>query len=210
MDNTRHTNTERSSINLQFSLLWKHLLVAAFPYRLLNTLYSTLASVCVFDRWFQVTVPAAAELVQSGAADRVFRGTGQPSHGHREQHQVPGGLSHHPCPSSRLGWYTHTYSCMQILPAGNKIFDLHRHTPIQPLCFMLIGLLCPDLIFIEACLRCLRTVFISPVTPVQLLYTVGYFVHILSSKYISTSTIFDIPCLISKHTRCRVPLSICL
>ncbi|XP_048049604.1 armadillo repeat-containing protein 8 isoform X3 [Megalobrama amblycephala] len=33
------------------------------------------------------------------------------------------------------------------------------------------GLLCSDLIFIEACLRCLRTVFISPVTPVQLLYT---------------------------------------
>uniref|UniRef100_A0A673IFP6 Armadillo repeat-containing protein 8 n=1 Tax=Sinocyclocheilus rhinocerous TaxID=307959 RepID=A0A673IFP6_9TELE len=32
-------------------------------------------------------------------------------------------------------------------------------------------LLCSDLIFIEACLRCLRTVFISPVTPVQLLYT---------------------------------------
>uniref|UniRef100_A0A8C4IWT7 Armadillo repeat-containing protein 8 n=1 Tax=Dicentrarchus labrax TaxID=13489 RepID=A0A8C4IWT7_DICLA len=38
---------------------------------------------------------------------------------------------------------------------------------------LLQGLLCPDLIFIEACLRCLRTVFISPVTPVQLLYTVG-------------------------------------
>ncbi|TSQ01552.1 Armadillo repeat-containing protein 8 [Bagarius yarrelli] len=33
------------------------------------------------------------------------------------------------------------------------------------------GLLCPDIVFIEACLRCLRTVFISPVTPVQLLYT---------------------------------------
>uniref|UniRef100_A0A673XX71 Armadillo repeat containing 8 n=1 Tax=Salmo trutta TaxID=8032 RepID=A0A673XX71_SALTR len=36
---------------------------------------------------------------------------------------------------------------------------------------LLQGLVCPDLIFIEACLRCLRTVFISPVTPVQLLYT---------------------------------------
>ncbi|KAM4558414.1 armadillo repeat-containing protein 8 isoform 6-T6 [Odontesthes bonariensis] len=36
---------------------------------------------------------------------------------------------------------------------------------------LLQGLLCPDLIFTEACLRCLRTVFISPVTPVQLLYT---------------------------------------
>uniref|UniRef100_A0A3Q3VRB1 Armadillo repeat-containing protein 8 n=1 Tax=Mola mola TaxID=94237 RepID=A0A3Q3VRB1_MOLML len=36
---------------------------------------------------------------------------------------------------------------------------------------LLQGLLCPDLIYIEACLRCLRTVFISPVTPGQLLYT---------------------------------------
>ncbi|XP_045909414.1 armadillo repeat-containing protein 8 isoform X2 [Micropterus dolomieu] len=36
---------------------------------------------------------------------------------------------------------------------------------------LLQGLLCPEVIFIEACLRCLRTVFISPVTPVQLLYT---------------------------------------
>ncbi|XP_062389750.1 armadillo repeat-containing protein 8 [Sardina pilchardus] len=36
---------------------------------------------------------------------------------------------------------------------------------------LLQGLLCPDLTFIEACLRCLRTVLISPVTPVQLLYT---------------------------------------
>ncbi|XP_008435839.1 armadillo repeat-containing protein 8 [Poecilia reticulata] len=36
---------------------------------------------------------------------------------------------------------------------------------------LLQGLLCPDLVFTEACLRCLRTVFISPVTPVQLLYT---------------------------------------
>lgn len=36
---------------------------------------------------------------------------------------------------------------------------------------LLQGLLSPDLIFTEACLRCLRTVFISPVTPVQLLYT---------------------------------------
>lgn len=47
------------------------------------------------------------------------------------------------------------------------------------LCFVLPGLLSPDLIFIEACLRCLRTVFISPVTPVQLLYTVRCPVHVL-------------------------------
>ncbi|XP_039612239.1 armadillo repeat-containing protein 8 isoform X3 [Polypterus senegalus] len=36
---------------------------------------------------------------------------------------------------------------------------------------LLQGLLSQDLKFIEACLRCLRTVFISPITPVQLLYT---------------------------------------
>lgn len=35
------------------------------------------------------------------------------------------------------------------------------------------GLLSPDLKFIEACLRCLRTIFISPVTPEDLLYTVS-------------------------------------
>ncbi|KAM3608419.1 uncharacterized protein V6R79_024791 [Siganus canaliculatus] len=49
--------------------------------------------------------------------------------------------------------------------------DVFFSTFLQCLCFVLKGLLCPDLIFIEACLRCLRTVFISPVTPVQLLYT---------------------------------------
>ncbi|XP_035755969.1 armadillo repeat-containing protein 8 isoform X4 [Egretta garzetta] len=36
---------------------------------------------------------------------------------------------------------------------------------------LLQGLLLPDLKFIEACLRCLRTIFISPVTPEDLLYT---------------------------------------
>ncbi|XP_028923923.1 armadillo repeat-containing protein 8 isoform X1 [Ornithorhynchus anatinus] len=39
---------------------------------------------------------------------------------------------------------------------------------------LLQGLLSPDLKFIEACLRCLRTVFISPVTPEELLYTPAY------------------------------------
>nr|XP_054360372.1 armadillo repeat-containing protein 8 isoform X4 [Mirounga angustirostris] len=37
---------------------------------------------------------------------------------------------------------------------------------------LLQGLLSPDLKFIEACLRCLRTIFTSPVTPEELLYTV--------------------------------------
>ncbi|XP_043348775.1 armadillo repeat-containing protein 8 isoform X30 [Dermochelys coriacea] len=37
---------------------------------------------------------------------------------------------------------------------------------------LLQGLLSPELKFIEACLRCLRTIFTSPVTPEELLYTV--------------------------------------
>ncbi|CAH2306074.1 armadillo repeat-containing 8 isoform X1 [Pelobates cultripes] len=36
---------------------------------------------------------------------------------------------------------------------------------------LLQGLLSADIRFIEACLRCLRTIFTSPVTPVELLYT---------------------------------------
>nr|XP_033800071.1 armadillo repeat-containing protein 8 isoform X5 [Geotrypetes seraphini] len=39
---------------------------------------------------------------------------------------------------------------------------------------LLQGLLSSDLKFIEACLRCLRTIFTSPVTPVELLYTVFF------------------------------------
>ncbi|KAM4658775.1 armadillo repeat-containing protein 8 isoform 5-T5 [Amazona ochrocephala] len=39
---------------------------------------------------------------------------------------------------------------------------------------LLQGLLSPDLKFIEACLRCLRTIFISPVTPEDLLYTLQH------------------------------------
>lgn len=133
---------------------------------------------CVFVHWLQVTIPAPAELVQSGATNRVFCGAGQPRHGHREQHQVPGGLPHHPCPSSRLGC-THILMHANTLCRGYIFGDLQRHRTIERLCFVLAGLLCPDLIFIEACLRCLRTVFISPVTPVQLLYTVGCLVHVV-------------------------------
>ncbi|XP_066476549.1 armadillo repeat-containing protein 8 isoform X4 [Tiliqua scincoides] len=39
---------------------------------------------------------------------------------------------------------------------------------------LLQGLLSPDLKFIEACLRCLRTIFTSPVTPEELLYTLRH------------------------------------
>uniref|UniRef100_A0A8C3FPH4 Armadillo repeat-containing protein 8 n=1 Tax=Chrysemys picta bellii TaxID=8478 RepID=A0A8C3FPH4_CHRPI len=39
---------------------------------------------------------------------------------------------------------------------------------------LLQGLLSPELKFIEACLRCLRTIFTSPVTPEELLYTVSF------------------------------------
>jgi len=105
----------------------------------------------------------------------VCRGAGQPGHGHREQHQVPGGLSHHPYPSSRL---VQTRACSQGFHACRRRRDLHRTCDC---CFA--GLLCPDLIFTEACLRCLRTVFISPVTPVQLLYTVGCLKHALTAEH---------------------------
>ncbi|XP_065412222.1 armadillo repeat-containing protein 8 isoform X7 [Chrysemys picta bellii] len=39
---------------------------------------------------------------------------------------------------------------------------------------LLQGLLSPELKFIEACLRCLRTIFTSPVTPEELLYTLRH------------------------------------
>uniref|UniRef100_A0AAY4EX94 Armadillo repeat-containing protein 8 n=1 Tax=Denticeps clupeoides TaxID=299321 RepID=A0AAY4EX94_9TELE len=51
---------------------------------------------------------------------------------------------------------------------------------------LLQGLLSPNVSFIEACLRCLRTVFISPVTPVQLLYSdltvIPHFICLLSQS----------------------------
>lgn len=111
----------------------------------------------------QVAVPLAAEHLQCGAADWVLCGARQPCNGHRKQHQVFGGLSDHPCPSTRFEFYTLKH-------------HHNPHTLYVKLVFVsvLTGLLCSDLVFIEACLRCLRTVFISPVTPVQLLYTVGY------------------------------------
>lgn len=72
-------------------------------------------------------------------------------------------------PSLLQGWTAHTKYCIKIITFLSRF---HGCKNIH-LCFVLAGLLCPDLIFIEACLRCLRTVFISPVTPMQLLYTVG-------------------------------------
>nr|XP_057938795.1 armadillo repeat-containing protein 8 isoform X3 [Doryrhamphus excisus] len=71
---------------------------------------------------------------------------------------------------------------------------------------LLQGLLCPDLIFIEACLRCLRTVFISPVTPVQLLYTdptvIPHLMSLLSSSHRTqeyTTQIFSHCCKTPEH-----------
>lgn len=58
----------------------------------------------------QVAVPLAAELVQSGAADRMLCGARQPCNGHRKQHQVLGGLSDHPCPPPRFTFYTVTHT----------------------------------------------------------------------------------------------------
>lgn len=113
----------------------------------------------------QITVPAPTAHLQSWAEDRVCSGAGKSRHGHREQHQVPCGLSHHPRSSSRL-------ENAAPFDVAAMAFTL-GHSSKWHLCFVPAGLLCPDLVFIEACLRCLRTVFISPVTPVQLLYTVG-------------------------------------
>ncbi|XP_061698637.1 armadillo repeat-containing protein 8 isoform X2 [Syngnathoides biaculeatus] len=71
---------------------------------------------------------------------------------------------------------------------------------------LLQGLLCPDLIFIEACLRCLRTVFISPVTPVQLLYTdrtvIPHLMSLLSRSHRTqeyTTQIFSHCCKTPEH-----------
>ncbi|KAM9802865.1 armadillo repeat-containing protein 8 isoform X2 [Syngnathus typhle] len=71
---------------------------------------------------------------------------------------------------------------------------------------LLQGLLCPDLIFIEACLRCLRTVFISPVTPVQLLYTdptvIPHLMSLLSNSHRTqeyTTQIFSHCCKTPEH-----------
>ncbi|XP_077583521.1 armadillo repeat-containing protein 8 [Stigmatopora nigra] len=71
---------------------------------------------------------------------------------------------------------------------------------------LLQGLLCPDLIFIEACLRCLRTVFISPVTPVQLLYTdptvIPHLMSLLSRSHRTqeyTTQIFSHCCKTLEH-----------
>lgn len=75
--------------------------------------------------------------------------------------------------------YTHILGAWEYLLQRTALWTTGGDVnPEMYLCFVLAGLLCPDLIFIEACLRCLRTVFISPVTPVQLLYTVGCLAHV--------------------------------
>lgn len=73
-------------------------------------------------------------------------------------------------PSLLQGWTAHkTHSKYNNLSL--QIAEMQEDHPV--LFCVLAGLLCPDLVFIEACLRCLRTVFISPVTPMHLLYAVG-------------------------------------
>uniref|UniRef100_A0A3P9GY38 Armadillo repeat-containing protein 8 n=1 Tax=Oryzias latipes TaxID=8090 RepID=A0A3P9GY38_ORYLA len=69
---------------------------------------------------------------------------------------------------------------------------------------LLQGLLCPDLTFIEACLRCLRTVFISPVTPVQLLYTDPTVIPHLMSLLSSSQRTQEYVTQIFSHC-CKVP-----
>uniref|UniRef100_A0A673HFY4 Armadillo repeat-containing protein 8 n=1 Tax=Sinocyclocheilus rhinocerous TaxID=307959 RepID=A0A673HFY4_9TELE len=80
---------------------------------------------------------------------------------------------------------------------------------------LLQGLLCSDLIFIEACLRCLRTVFISPVTPVQLLYTDPTVIpHLMSLLSLSQHTqeyitqIFAHCCKVTHTTRSALTIGL--
>ncbi|KAM8933375.1 armadillo repeat-containing protein 8 isoform 3-T3 [Pelodytes ibericus] len=69
---------------------------------------------------------------------------------------------------------------------------------------LLQGLLSADLRFIEACLRCLRTIFTSPVTPVELLYTdatvIPHLMLLLSRSLYSQEYI----CQIFSHC-CKAP-----
>ncbi|XP_048454629.1 armadillo repeat-containing protein 8 isoform X1 [Rhincodon typus] len=69
---------------------------------------------------------------------------------------------------------------------------------------LLQGLLLPDLKFIEACLRCLRTILTSPVTPVEVLYTdVTVVPHLMSLLSRSRYT-QEYICQIFSHC-CKTP-----
>ncbi|XP_041118974.1 armadillo repeat-containing protein 8 isoform X2 [Polyodon spathula] len=69
---------------------------------------------------------------------------------------------------------------------------------------LLQGLLSQDLKFIEACLRCLRTVFISTVTPVQLLYTDAAVIPHLMSLLSRSRRTQEYICQIFSHC-CKTP-----
>uniref|UniRef100_A0A4W3IMB3 Armadillo repeat-containing protein 8 n=1 Tax=Callorhinchus milii TaxID=7868 RepID=A0A4W3IMB3_CALMI len=69
---------------------------------------------------------------------------------------------------------------------------------------LLQGLLLPDLKFIEACLRCLRTIFTSPVTPVEVLYTDATVVPHLMSLLSRSRYTQEYICQIFSHC-CKTP-----
>ncbi|XP_075573222.1 armadillo repeat-containing protein 8 isoform X7 [Pelecanus crispus] len=69
---------------------------------------------------------------------------------------------------------------------------------------LLQGLLLPDLKFIEACLRCLRTIFISPVTPEDLLYTDATVISHLMSLLSRSRYTQEYICQIFSHC-CKGP-----
>lgn len=84
----------------------------------------------------------------------------------------------HIIPALLQGLNAHTsHTCKYPLFRATSLVTCRGTVLWNAFAYLLAGLLCPDLIFTEACLRCLRTVFISPVTPVQLLYTVGCLAH---------------------------------
>uniref|UniRef100_A0A8C4T481 Armadillo repeat containing 8 n=1 Tax=Erpetoichthys calabaricus TaxID=27687 RepID=A0A8C4T481_ERPCA len=64
-----------------------------------------------------------------------------------------------------------------------------------------------DLKFIEACLRCLRTVFISPITPVQLLYTDAAVIPHLMCLLSRSQRTQEYICQIFSHC-CKVTLTL--
>ncbi|XP_029462041.1 armadillo repeat-containing protein 8 isoform X2 [Rhinatrema bivittatum] len=69
---------------------------------------------------------------------------------------------------------------------------------------LLQGLLSSDLKFIEACLRCLRTIFTSPVTPVELLYTDATVIPHLMSLLSRSRYTQEYICQIFSHC-CKAP-----
>ncbi|XP_073216350.1 armadillo repeat-containing protein 8 isoform X6 [Lepidochelys kempii] len=94
------------------------------------------------------------------------------------------------CPEGRRGWHAGNSMLLYLLQQETSSTELRTECAVvlgslamgtennvkslldcHIIPALLQGLLSPELKFIEACLRCLRTIFTSPVTPEELLYT---------------------------------------